>query len=166
MHRRWVAVVLLAHKPAEIDLEDLLQDVAMTLVTRLDDLREEAGFRGWLRMVAVNAARAAARSLVLRRTERLPEAEHEPAARCAADELGPEARRLMELASTLPPEYREPLLLKSLREMSYRQIATLLDLPETTIETRITRGRRLLRERAVQAGVGVGVGATQVAGAR
>ena len=31
-HRRWVAAVLLAHKSPQDQLEDLLQDVAMTIV--------------------------------------------------------------------------------------------------------------------------------------
>src|SRR5688572_6190035 len=31
-NRRWVAAVILAHKPREADLEDLLQDVAMSFV--------------------------------------------------------------------------------------------------------------------------------------
>ena len=30
--------------------------------------------------------------------------------------------------------------------MSYRQIAEMLDLPETTIETRISRARRMVRD--------------------
>lgn len=165
-HRRWVAVVLLAHKPADVDLDDLMQDVAITLMTRLGDLRDDDGFRAWLRVVTVNAARAAARSAKVRRTHRLSHddgvAPGEVRSSGVADATtlarradgshtsprGEEGQRLLELAGRLPPEYGEPLLLKSLHEMSYRQIATLLDLPETTIETRITRGRRMLRELA------------------
>ncbi|HMN96476.1 MAG TPA: sigma-70 family RNA polymerase sigma factor [Phycisphaerales bacterium] len=151
-HRRWVAVVLIAHKPAEVDLEDLMQEVAAALVAHLSDLRDERGFRGWLRIVAVNVARAAARSLSLRRTERLPVGGDEPCTppRCESGPIG-EAERLLELAAGLPCEYAEPLLLKSLRAMTCRQIATMLELPETTVETRITRGRRMLRERAAAA---------------
>jgi len=54
----------------------------------------------------------------------------------------------MELARELPDGYREPLLLKCVRGLSYRQIGELLGLPETTVETRIARGRKMLRERA------------------
>jgi RNA polymerase sigma-70 factor (ECF subfamily) len=60
-NRRWVAAVILAHKPRETDLEDLLQDVAMTFVRTISKLRDEATFRPWLRTVAINAARAAGR---------------------------------------------------------------------------------------------------------
>jgi DNA-directed RNA polymerase specialized sigma24 family protein len=56
----------------------------------------------------------------------------------------------MALARTLPEGYREPLLMRCVRGMSYKQIGAVLDLPETTIETRIARGRRMLRELANQ----------------
>lgn len=164
-HRRWVAVVLLAHKPTDVDLDDLMQEVAVTLMTRLADLRDDDGFRGWLRVVSINAARAAARSAKVRRMHRLSNHPADQLTDCsngdasldeprvaAAPVGGEEGRHLLELAAQLPPEFREPLLLKSLQEMSYRQIATLLGLPETTVETRITRGRRMLRELAGSAG--------------
>jgi RNA polymerase sigma-70 factor (ECF subfamily) len=57
----------------------------------------------------------------------------------------------MALARTLPEGYREPLLMRCVRGMSYKQIGAVLDLPETTIETRIARGRRMLRELATAA---------------
>ena len=60
-------------------------------------------------------------------------------------ESADQAKRLMDLARTLPEGYREPLLMRCVRGMSYRQIGEVLDLPETTIETRIARGRRMLR---------------------
>jgi RNA polymerase sigma-70 factor (ECF subfamily) len=60
-----------------------------------------------------------------------------------------EGRRLMELARRLPDGYREPLLLKAVHGLSYREIGRILGLPETTIETRIARGRRQLRELAL-----------------
>jgi RNA polymerase sigma-70 factor (ECF subfamily) len=54
----------------------------------------------------------------------------------------------MALAGELPDGYREPLLLKAIQGLSYREIGRILGLPETTIETRIARGRRMLRELA------------------
>lgn len=50
-HRRWVAAILLAHMPREADLEDLLQDVAVTVVSRIGELRDRTRLRGW-RLVA------------------------------------------------------------------------------------------------------------------
>jgi DNA-directed RNA polymerase specialized sigma24 family protein len=55
------------------------------------------------------------------------------------------------VAKELPDGYREPLLLKCVHGMSYREIGEVMGLPESTIETRIARGRRMLREAAEQA---------------
>jgi len=62
-----------------------------------------------------------------------------------------EAARLLDLARKLPDGYREPLLLKSVQGLSYRQIGNILGIPETTVETRIARGRKQLREMAEEA---------------
>lgn len=151
-HRRWVAAVLLAHKPADEDLEDLLQEVAMTFVRTISRLRDESALKPWLRTVAINAARAAGRETRLRRRQREalatgvvpgPGPAPAPASPAAAHE---QASWLMELASRIPEGYREPLLLRCVRGMSHRQIGELMGLPETTIETRIARGRRMLRD--------------------
>lgn len=148
-HRRWVAAVLLAHKPRSVDLEDLLQDVAMTLFTKIHGVREVSNLRAWLRTVAVNAALAAARSERARPTLRLvrpddsPSADHSPEKSLGGSE---HARRLMALVEQLPEAYREPLLLKAVHGLRTRQISEILDLPEATIDTRVSRGRRMLRE--------------------
>jgi RNA polymerase sigma-70 factor (ECF subfamily) len=57
----------------------------------------------------------------------------------------------MALAMNLDEGYREPLLLRCVQELSYREIGEILGLPETTVETRIARGRRMLREAATRA---------------
>lgn len=153
-HRRWVAAVLLAHKPREADLEDLLQEVAMTLVSRVHELRDPRALRPWLRAVAINAARMDARRVNLRRAalrplqdehSQLADPGHERDRRAA--EAGVEAQAALAAVQALPEELREPLLLRSVRGLSQKQIAAALDLPETTVETRLCRARRLLRER-------------------
>ncbi len=150
-HRRWLAAVLLTHMPREAELEDLLQEVAVTVVSRIHELRDEAALRGWLRTVAVNTARMAARSTNVRRAVMRPlDAEHVQGV--AAPDAGParEARAAaeaaLEAAQRLPEAYREPLLLRTVRGLSQRQIAQTLGVPETTIETRLARARRMLRE--------------------
>ena len=156
-HRRWVATIVLAHRPRQLDVDDLMQDVAVKFIDKLHTLREAAAFRPWLRQIVINVCRGAARSL--RPTLHLAESERaaeagEPAGitpvaddTITADAVTQDAaRRLLEQALTLPPEYREPLLLRCVRSMTYQQISEVLDLPVTTIETRLARARRMLRE--------------------
>ncbi|MCZ6837273.1 MAG: sigma-70 family RNA polymerase sigma factor [Planctomycetota bacterium] len=151
MHRRWVAAVILTHKSRDEDLEDLLQEVAMTLVGKISTVRDPRHVRAWLRTVAINASRAAARSSQARPRLRLvgtePEASGAPSidVTAAKDE---ETRRLLGLVAKLPEAYREPLMLRALHGMRSRQIAEILDLPEATIDTRISRARKMLRDLA------------------
>lgn len=152
--RRWVAAILLAYKPRDTDLEDLLQEVAMTFVSRVSELREPEAFKPWLRSVAINAARLAGRkrSTARRHGQQFRLVAERDAARPETPDVASakreEGRRLLDLAMELPESYREPLLLRCLHGMSYREIGLIVGLPETTIETRIARGRRMLRERA------------------
>lgn len=152
--RRPVAAVLLARKPREAELEDLLQDVAAQMVAKIGTLEDPDAFLGWVRMLASNAAVTAGRRATVRRNgvrtlvDRVVRRAHEQKATKGYDEAGAIGGEsgLVELVQELPEGYREPLLLRATRDMSYRQIACALDLPETTVETRITRGRRMLRE--------------------
>jgi RNA polymerase sigma-70 factor (ECF subfamily) len=158
-HRRWVAAVLLAHMPRDAELDDLLQEVAVAVVAKISGLRDEAAFKPWLRAVAMSIAKTTARRRTVRKSgwlrlvtftgQREDERSHD-----AASPAMNEGRRLMTLCSELPDGYREPLLMKCVQEMSYKQIGDVMGLPDTTIETRIARARKMLREKAVQAGLG------------
>ncbi|MEL7474152.1 MAG: sigma-70 family RNA polymerase sigma factor [Planctomycetota bacterium] len=152
-HRGWIATVLLSHKPREVELDDLLQDVALSMVRNITHVRDESSIAGWLRQIAVNAARAAGRKQTVRRRvagggvdEHTLPRQDQPTPPPAPERE--EARRLLDLAEELPEAYREPLLLRCARGMSYRRISAITGLPETTVETRIARGRRMLREMA------------------
>ena len=79
-NRRWIAAVLLAHAPRGADVDDLLQEVAATLVSKCHHIRDAASLRGWLRVVAINAARMAARGQAIeRKSLRLAAAERRDA---------------------------------------------------------------------------------------
>lgn len=73
--------------------------------------------------------------------------ENDPSARPdqAYDRLE-QAGTVREAIASLPENYRLPLVLKYLRNMSYQEIADQLDLPVSTIETRLFRGRNLLKK--------------------
>ena len=135
-NRGWIAAVLHAHRPREVEVEDLLQEVALSLVRHVDEV-DLSRARPWLRRVAINCARDAARRASVRRRRPAPVVAAEPAAGAGAAAL--------ETVMALPMEYREPLLL-SLRGLSQRVIAEVMEVPVTTVETRLVRARRMVRE--------------------
>ena len=150
--RRWVGAILLAHKPREADLEDLLQVVAMQVCRKITDVREPKAFKSWLRTVSINTAREEGRKTTRRKKSMLRlvglesnNTQHTMYADSMISETD-ESRRIYDAALSLPAGYREPVLLRAMRSMSYAQIGEVLDLPATTIETRIARGRKMLRE--------------------
>ena len=148
-NRRWIAAVLAAHAPRGADVDDLLQEVAATLVAKHHHIRDAASLRGWLRVVAINAARMDARSRSIERRALRGVAQAQAGSAARGD-----AHRdddMLALVRRLPPLYAEPLLLQSVQGLAQRQIADLLDVPETTVETRLARGRRMLRELARKA---------------
>ncbi len=158
-HRRWVAAIILAHRPRTVEVEDLMQDVAIKFLSKLETLRDPSAFRPWLRQIAINICRGAARKLrpTLHLVGSDPDSDQPETGAVGAPASREEsvpwqatkqemAKNLLEQALSLPPDYREPLLLRCLRCMSYKQISELLQLPITTVETRLARARRMLRE--------------------
>jgi RNA polymerase sigma-70 factor (ECF subfamily) len=149
-HRAWVAAVALAFAPRGADVEDLVQDVAAKVIQQIQTLRESHKWRPWLRAITMNTARSAARSERARRATRALRADDDT----LADPKNPTARGdasgALERVLALPQEYREPLLLQATRGMTQKQIAEALEIPETTVETRLARARRMLREQNLE----------------
>lgn len=54
---------------------------------------------------------------------------------------------LRRLIHALPPDLRQPLLLSAIDELTSSEIATILNLPEGTVRTRLMRARTELRRR-------------------
>lgn len=56
------------------------------------------------------------------------------------------AQRIEQAIATLPLDFRLPLVLKDIAELSSPEIAEILDIPENTVKTRVHRARLKLRE--------------------
>jgi RNA polymerase sigma factor CnrH len=157
-HRGWVAAVLCAHMPrsnrsANIDLDDLLQEVAMSLVANITRLESPERIGPWLRTVAINVARDAGRRFKVRRnTVHAGDALGLMSSRDrqGADDARARGRHALEIAHSLPADYREPLLL-NLRGLTHKQIGSVMDLPPSTIESRLFRARAMVRKELLAA---------------
>lgn len=139
--RSAVAAVALTYRTRS-ELEDIVQETALAWMKALPTLRDPNRFEPWLMQIARNVARARAR----RERAAIPISTPDPDSLPAAAERERDDTLARALA-TLPEEVRELLLWKSVRGYSQRRIAEILGLPETTVETRLVRARKLLRER-------------------
>ena len=62
-----------------------------------------------------------------------------------------EQRRLMSEVEALPDEFREVVMLYYYQDLTYRDLANLLEVSPATINGRLTKARALLRERLTRA---------------
>jgi len=58
-----------------------------------------------------------------------------------------ELRRIADVYRTLPPTFAVPLFLTAVEELSYAEVASILDIPVGTVMSRVYRARRLLMSR-------------------
>lgn len=146
----WLTAVVIAHAGGtgrgRADIDDILQEVARRVVQNFHSLDPSRPARPWLRTIAVNvvrdrARRACALRLAVESYAIQPQTSREIVQGDPPDSSDGE---LLERAMRLDDLYREPLLLWA-RGLGIRQIAAIMEIPERTVETRLTRARRALR---------------------
>jgi len=157
-HERWVRGVIfgLTGRPDLVD--DVLQQVWTTVWQQIGTLRDPAVWRSWLYQIARRATIDAGRRWRRSRREEVL-VEGEVISRLPSSErpdhqimAGEQHRQVMQAIKSLPAIYREPFVLKHLEGWSYAEIGKVLNLPVDTVETRLVRARRMLRE-TLQGGV-------------
>ena len=74
----------------------------------------------------------------------LPAGGQSPESGAAAEDERVLLRRLID---GLPDELRQPLLLSAVEEMTSREVATVMGIPEGTVRTRLMRARAELKKR-------------------
>jgi RNA polymerase sigma-70 factor (ECF subfamily) len=148
---RWVRGVVFAILGDAQRVDDVAQQVWTTVWEQARDLRDVRLWKPWLYRLARNAALDAGRETTRRRAftdrllRRVPE---EPSAPPPEDHLvaNERERAVLTAIQALPAMYREPFALRHLEGWTYRQISELLELPVDTVETRLVRARRMLRD--------------------
>ena len=61
-----------------------------------------------------------------------------------------ELRVLGDALAALPAQFREVLVLRELEELSYKEIASIVDIPIGTVMSRLHRGRRALKQKLAE----------------
>jgi len=137
------------------DAEDVAQEAFLSLHRHGHRFRYEARFSTFIYRVAANAAlnrrrtlgrkNARVRELALRQAtgNDLPTAPRDPESAAS----GAETQATIQAALLeLPPDLRAAVVLYDIEGLSYREIATALQIPEGTVKSRIHRARGALRE--------------------
>jgi RNA polymerase sigma-70 factor (ECF subfamily) len=147
-HARLVQAVLLA-RVAPDSVADLVQDVFLQAMGRLDSLRDAAAFAPWLATIARRRAadwrRRRRDTVSLDETPEEAGAEHADHAEDALSRTRAEAA--VAIIAALPEAYRETLLLRFVGGLSGPEIATRTGLTHGSVRVNLHRGVAMLRER-------------------
>jgi RNA polymerase sigma-70 factor (ECF subfamily) len=152
VHRegRWVRGVVFGLLGNRECVDDVCQQIWSTAWQRLPSVREAKTWRAWLYRLARNSAIDAGRQASRRRShaQRMTGGLRPDYGNAPSDPVVEAERqdRVLSAIQGLPAIYREPFVLRHLNDWSYQQIADLMGLPVDSVETRLVRARRLLRE--------------------
>ena len=127
--------------------DDLVQDTLEQAVSRWYQRRADGDARAWVFSILHNLAISGIRQAA-RRGQHLPldDAHESDVAVRFAQEDGLRRRDILTALSQLPEDQRSILLLVSVEDMSYAQVAGILDVPIGTVMSRLARARSRLRK--------------------
>ena len=124
--------------------EDVVQDVFVRIITAGVTIKPGSE-KAYLLKAAMNRCKDLWRSAWVRRT-----VYGSPAMELTPDphrvEEGLEQAELMTTVNKLRPDYREVILLFYYQQLTIEQIAQVLTVPSGTVSSRLTRGRKKLKE--------------------
>lgn len=157
-HPVYNLVYRLLNDPSET--ADIVQEVFLKVFRKIDTFRGECSLKTWIYRIAVHEAYNRRRWFKRHRQQEtaldsggddealnymdvLPDPGRSP----FQVTLDHETRERIEGALThLKPVYRTAVVLRDIEELSYEEIATILDTNLGTVKSRIVRGREALRE--------------------
>jgi RNA polymerase sigma-70 factor, ECF subfamily len=129
---------------------DVTQQVFLKLMISIGQFRGDAEFSTWLYRLVVNACTDAARS---RKSDAVVfdpssmEALATPGSQEEDYERAQMANSVRTAVSALPPKFRIAVLLRYFEDLSYEEMARVLDCSMGTVASRLSRGHKILAER-------------------
>src|SRR5215510_4961770 len=141
----------------EEEARDICQEAFLRAYRALGSFKREARFSSWLYQIALNLCRDRLRRRRGRTMVSLDELDEGGAQLSAAPPSAldlVETRDLQRIVAAavagLPEEQREVIVLKEYQGLTFLEIAEILDVPISTVKTRLYRGLGHLRERFVR----------------
>ncbi len=132
----------------EADAEDLTQEIFVDLYRSMASFRGASSLSTWVWRVALNhcrrhAGRAHPATVPYDETLGEREAEeHGPAHHAARRELSEQVYAALDVLS---PDHRDVVILHEMQELTYRECAAILQVPEGTVKSRLSYAFRRLR---------------------
>jgi RNA polymerase sigma-70 factor (ECF subfamily) len=140
-----------------VDVEDLVQDTFLKAFSRLDTFQGQSSFFTWLYRIAVNTIldgiKRRGRSPV--NVVEDPEALAAPGStRVSGPSAGMEREEIARITHAvlgeLPEIFRAVLVMREFEDLSYQQIADVLEISIGTVESRLFRARARFKDKLLQ----------------
>ena len=148
-HQNYIARVVFTRLASVTDVEDIVQDAFIKAFSRLRSLDEPARFKFWLRRIALNVTHDWLRKQVRRREAIIPMPEDTTGAtsHTALDSHheSEALQRIWDAIDELPDAQREVVVHHYLDGHSYEEISQILEIPVTTVRSRLQEARKSLR---------------------
>jgi RNA polymerase sigma-70 factor (ECF subfamily) len=158
-YERMVYLSALSVVNNEADAEEVGQEAVLKAFKCLPQFRRESKFSTWLVQITLNEARMRVRKYRAGLYESIDtgketeEGDYVPADFADWREIPSEALERGELKAaltralkSLPPKYREIIVLRDIEEMSTAEAAELLGISQTSAKTRLSRARLMMRD--------------------
>ena len=141
------------------EAEDLAQEAFLKVFRSIQSFRGEAAFSTWLYHIVSNVCRDALRKSSRRMEDSLdcavttekgelqrevPDWSMSPEPIYENQELG---EFIQALINQLSPEYKTVIIMREIQEMSYEEIAAELNCSLGTVKSRLSRARKVLRDK-------------------
>lgn len=121
------------------DAEDAVSETLLRAYEKLHTLREAESFHAWLMQIAANEAK----KIYAGNQKRIPMENMEPYMPAFVDDH----HELWDVVMELKLCYRETILLYFYERLSIPEIAKVLRISQGTVKSRLSRGKKLLREK-------------------
>ena len=145
------------------DARDATQETFLSAFRNLRGFRGEAKVSSWLHRIAVNQCITRQRRAKVRKESALEDegeagADSYAAPAAASPARTAESRQRRELVrravQALPAELRQVVVMKEFEELTFQEIADALDLPQSTVKSRLYTALRQLQLRLKSIGAG------------
>ncbi len=126
-------------------IDDIMQDVFIQVLKGLKSFRYESKFSTWLYKITVNKCKDHLKKKFVRKVF-VPIEDFQHLHKSDKKEQDPDLPVLLRSAiEKLPPKLKEPLILRDIEELSYKEIAEKMNLEIGAVKSRIFRARETLR---------------------
>ncbi len=142
--------------PRKEDVQDVVQETFLRVLDKADRFKQGSRFSTWMYQIALNLCRDRQRrtrrwSLLVSENAEINDEvlaepvgrRHDPADSAVRNEIG---GAVLEALKEIPANQREVLILKEFEGLKFREIAQVLDCPESTVKSRMYGGLTGLKQ--------------------